>query len=65
MAFTAYQYNMGDVPVMYLPISNISIKPGTALVLSGGMLAVAKDGNKPEYISLYDSAGVKAENLLS
>ena len=59
MAFTAYQYNMGDIPVMYLPSSSIWLKPGTALTLAGGKLAVAKDGTKPDYISLYDGGDVK------
>lgn len=57
MAFTAYQHNVGDVPIMYLPTSNIALRQGTALTLSGGRLVIAKDGNKPEYISLYDGGG--------
>ena len=57
MAFTAYQHNVGDVPIMYLPTSNIALRQGTALTLSGGKLVIAKDGNKPEYISLYDGGG--------
>lgn len=65
MAFTAYQQNVGDIPIMYLPTSNIALRPGTALVLSGGKLVVAKDGNKPEYISLYDGGGdVVAEGTI-
>ena len=57
MAFTAYQHNVGDVPIMYLPTSNIALRQGTALTLSGGRLVIAKDGTKPEYISLYDGGG--------
>ena len=60
MAFYPYQHNLGDVPVMHLPIGNIAVKPGDALVLVGGKLAIAKDAVMPEYISLYDSDGVKA-----
>ncbi len=57
MAFTAYQQNMGDIPIMYLPTSTLSLRAGTALVLTEGKLVIAKDGNKPEYISLYDGGG--------
>ena len=54
MAFIAHQHNVGDVPIMYLPASNNVIRAGTALTLSGGRLVIAKDGTKPEYISLYE-----------
>ena len=57
MAFIAIQHNMGDVPIMYLPTSNIVLRAGTALALAGGKLVIAKDGTKPEYISLYDGGG--------
>ena len=57
MAFTAYQQNMGDIPIMYLPTSSIALRAGTALTLTGGKLVIAKDGTKPEYISLYDGGG--------
>lgn len=59
MAFIAYQHNLGDVPVMYLPVSSIPLRQGTALTLTGGKLVVAKDGNKPDYISLYDGGGAQ------
>ena len=59
MAFYPYQHNLGDVPVMHLPIGNIAVKTGDALVLASGKLAIAKDSVKPEYISLYDSEGAK------
>ena len=48
---------MGDVPIMRLPAGAIAPKIGTALVLTGGKLAIAKDAVKPEYISLYDAGG--------
>ncbi len=57
MAFIAHQHNMGDVPIMYLPTSNIALKIGTALTLTGGKLVIARDGTKPEYISLHDGGG--------
>ena len=57
MAFLTHQYNMGDVPVMHLPAAAIIARVGTALVLSGGKLTIAKDTAKPEYISLYDGGG--------
>ena len=52
MAFIAFQQNTGDIPVMYLPTSNIVLRAGTALALAGGKLVIAKDSTKPEYISL-------------
>ena len=57
MAFIAFQQNTGDIPVMYLPTSNIVLRAGTALALAGGKLVIAKDSTKPEYISLYDGGG--------
>ena len=60
MAFIAYQHNAGDIPVMYLPASNLNYKAGMALVLnSDGQLVRATGDVKPEYISLFEgiSAG--------
>lgn len=57
MAFLTHQYNLGDVPVMHMPAGAIAPRIGTALVLSEGKLAIAKDMVKPEFISLYDAGG--------
>ena len=60
MAFIAYQHNAGDIPVMYLPASNLNYKMGMALILnSDGQLVRATGDVKPEFVSLFEgiSAG--------
>ena len=66
MAFLTHSIDDGRVPALeYLPCSaTITPKVGTALVLTGGKLAVASGTTKPTYICMAERDAAVAEGEL-